>query len=113
MQASVVLWVCRGGCSPGGLKPYTLQVMKTGICVNVTQKLDRNGNTVCTAVHKRDSITTYRLRMQTKDPAEVLGAWMNKFTGVSGSGLTADFEVVARGSDREGYCFVLAPTTYN
>ena len=95
------------------LTPYTLQVMKIGICVNVTQKLDRNGNTVCTAVHKRDGITTYRLRMQTKDPAEVLGAWINKFTGVSGSGLTADFEVVARGSDHEGYCFVLVPTAYN
>jgi hypothetical protein len=46
--------------------------MKTGISVNVTQKPDRNGNTVCTAVHKRDSITTYRVRMQTKDPMEVL-----------------------------------------
>ena len=51
--------------------------------------------------------------MQTKDPAEVLGAWINKFTGVSGIGLTADFEVVARGSDHEGYYFVLAPTAYN
>jgi hypothetical protein len=90
--------------------------MKTGICVNVTQKLDRNGNTVCTAVHKRDSITTYRVRMQTKDPEDALGVWMVKFTGVSpgiSKGLTADFEVVARGSDHEGYSFVLVPTAYN
>jgi hypothetical protein len=87
--------------------------MKTGICVNVTQKLDCNGNTVCTAVHKRDSITTYRVRMQTKDPMEVLGAWMLNFTGVSENGLTADYEVVARGSDHEGYYFVLVPTAYH
>lgn len=87
--------------------------MKTGICVKVTQKLDSNGNTVCTAVHKRDSVTTYRVWMQTKDPAEVLGAWMNKFTGISGNGLTADFEVVARGLDHEGYYYILVVTNYN
>ena len=87
--------------------------MKTGICVKVTQKLDSNGNRVCTAVHKRDSVTTYRVRMQTKDPMEVLGAWMNKFTGISGNGLTADFEVVARGSDHEGYYYILIVTNYN
>jgi hypothetical protein len=85
----------------------------SGICVKITQKLDRNGNKVCTAVHKRDSTTTYRLRIQTGDAEEVLGAWMNKFTGISGVGLTADFEVVARGSDHEGYYYVLVPTAYN
>jgi len=87
--------------------------MKTGICVKVTQRPDSNGNTVCTAVHKRDSVTTYRVRMQTKDPMEVLGAWMSKFTGISGNGLTADFEVVARGSDHEGYYYILVVTNYN
>ena len=87
--------------------------METGICVKVAQSLDRNGNRVCTAVHKRDSTTTYRLRMQTEDAEEVLGAWMNKFTGISGVGLRADFEVVARGSDHEGYCYILAVTNYN
>lgn len=87
--------------------------MKTGICVKVTQKLDRNGNVVFTATYKRDSFTVYRLKMQTKNPAEVLGAWMNKFTGIAGVGLRADFEAVARGSDHEGYFFVLAPTKYN
>lgn len=87
--------------------------MNIGICVKVTQKLDRNGNTVFTATHKRDSSTVYRLKMQTKNPVEVLGAWMNKFTGVSGASFRADFEVVARGSDHEGYFFVLAPTNYN
>lgn len=87
--------------------------METGICVKVVQSLDRNGNRVHTAVHKRDSTTAYRLRMQTKDPAEVLGAWMNKFTGISGVGLRADFEVVARGSDHEGCYYILAVTNYN
>jgi hypothetical protein len=85
----------------------------SGICVKITQKLDRSGNRVCTAVHKRDSTTTYRLRMQTGDAEEVLGAWMNKFTGISGVGLTADFEVVARGSDHEGYYYILAVTNHN
>ena len=54
--------------------------------------------------------------MQTKDPEDALGVWMVKFTGVSpgiSKGLTADFEVVARGSDHEGYSFVLVPTAYN
>ncbi len=87
--------------------------METGICVKVAQSLDLNGNRVCTAVHKRDSTTTYRLKMQTKDAEEVLGAWMNKFTGVSGVGLRADFKVAARGTDHEGYYYVLIPTAYN
>jgi hypothetical protein len=87
--------------------------METGICVKVAQSLDLNGNRVCTAVHERDGSSTYRLRMQTEDPAEVLGAWMNKFTGISGVGLSADFKVAARGSDREGYYYVLVPTAYN
>ena len=87
-----------------------------GICVKVVQSLDRNGNRVHTAIHKRDSSTTYRVRMQTKDPEDALGVWMIKFTGVSpgiSKGLTADFEVVARGSDHEGYCYILAVTNYN
>ena len=87
--------------------------METEICVKVTQKLDRNGNRVCTAVHKRDSTTTYRLRMQTEDAVEVLGAWMNKFTGISGVGLRADFKIAARGCDHEGCYYVLVPTAYN
>ena len=90
--------------------------METGICVKVTQKLDRNGNRVCTAVHKRDSSTTYRVRMQTKDAEDALGVWMIKFTGVSpgiSKGLTADFEIAARGCDHEGYYYVLVPTAYN
>lgn len=87
--------------------------METGICVKVTTKLDSNGNRVTTAIHKRDSSTTYRLRMQTKDPKEALDAWMAKFTGQGSKGLIADFEVVARGGDHEGYCYVLAPRNFN
>lgn len=89
--------------------------MITGICVKVTQKLDRNGNTVCTAVHKRDSQTTWRLRLQSKDPMEALTAWMEKFTGqqFAQKGFTANFKVVARGADHEGYFYILEVTDYN
>ena len=87
--------------------------METGICVKVTTKLDGNGNRVTTAIHKRDSSTFYRLRMQTEDPKEVLDAWMAKFTGQGSKGLIADFEVVARGGDHEGYCYVLVPRNFN
>lgn len=87
--------------------------METGICVKVTTKLDKNGNSVTTAVHKRDSRTAYRLRMQTRNQNEVLAAWMAKFTGKDSEGLIADFEVVARGGDHEGYCYVLAPRNFN
>lgn len=85
--------------------------MDTGICVKVVQSLDRNGNRVHTAVHKRDSTTAYRLQMQTNDPAEALEAWMKKFTGVSGAsrGFTASFNVAARGSDHEAYYYTLIP----
>jgi hypothetical protein len=84
-----------------------------GICVQVSFKLDRNGNTKATAKHKRDSSTTYRLSLQTKDPLGVLNAWMTKFTGKHSEGFTADFKVVARGGDHEGYYYVLVPTQYN
>jgi hypothetical protein len=84
-----------------------------GICVQVSFKLDRNGNTKATAKHKRDTNTTYRLSLQTKDPLEVLAAWMTKFTGKDSQGFTADFKVVARGGDHQGYYYVLVPTHYN
>ena len=87
--------------------------METGICVKVTQKLDRNGNTVCTAVHKRDSKTAYRLRLQARDPMEALTAWIEKFTGKASNGLTANFKVAARGIDNEGHYYVLVVTNYN
>lgn len=89
--------------------------METGICVKVTRKLDNSGNTVCAAVHKRDSTTTYRLRMQTRDPEEVLKAWVAKFTGkhIGRLGLTADYKVAARAGDHEGYYYTLVPTNYN
>lgn len=89
--------------------------METGICVKVAQKLDSNGNRVCTAVHRRDSTTVYRLRLQTSDPIEALNAWILKFTGsgVGRLGLVADFKLVARGSDHEGYYYILTPTNYN
>lgn len=84
-----------------------------GICVQVSFKLDRNGNTKATAKHKRDSSTTYKLSLQTKDPLEALAAWMTKFTGKDSQGFTADFKVVARGGDHQGYYYVLVPTHYN
>ena len=85
----------------------------SGICVKVTQKLDRNGNKVCIAAHKRDSTTTYKLRLQTGSAIETLLAWMKKFTGKDSRGFGADFEIAARGGDHEGYCYVLAVTNYN
>ncbi len=97
--------------------------MDAGICVKVVQKLDRNGNTVCVASHKRDSKTTYRVSMQAKYPIEVLEAWMNKFTGISEyvrrhgitdrPGFLANFKIVAAGTDFEGQYFVLVVTSYN
>jgi len=51
--------------------------------------------------------------MQTEDPKEVLDSWMAKFTGQGSKGLIADFEVVARGGDHEGYCYVLVPRNFN
>lgn len=89
--------------------------METGICVKVNQKLDSNGNRVCTAIHRRDSTTVYRLRLQTSNPIEALNAWILKFTGskIGQPGLIADFKLVARGSDHEGYYYILSPTSYN
>lgn len=84
-----------------------------GICVRISFKLDRNGNRKATAKHKRDSTTTYKLSLQTKDPLEVLQAWMLKFTGKGSKGFNADFKVVARGGDHEGYYYILVPTNYN
>ena len=81
--------------------------MDAGICVKVVQKLDRNGNTVCVASHKRDSKTTYRVSMQAKYPIEVLEAWMSKFTGIFRPGFLANFKIVAAGTDFEGQYFVL------
>jgi len=92
---------------------HALQAMETGICVKVTQKLDGNGNRVCTAVHKRDSQTAWRLRLQTKDPMEALTAWIERFTGKASRGFIADFKVAARGTDHEGYYYVLVVTDYN
>jgi hypothetical protein len=87
----------------------------TGLCVAVTQTLDRNGNRRMTAKHKRDSATTYKCSMQTGDPLEVLSVWMTKFTGCVKPvpGFTADFAVVARGGDHQGYYFIIVPTNYN
>lgn len=87
--------------------------METGICVRVTHRLDRNGNRVCTAVHKRDSKTAYRLRLQTKDPIEALTAWIKKFAGQASGGFIANFKVAARGADHDAYYYVLVVTDYN
>lgn len=87
--------------------------METGICVKVTQKLDTNGNRVCTAYYKRDSQTAYRLRLQTRDPMEALTAWIEKFTGQASGGFIANFKVAARGADHDAYYYVLVVTDYN
>lgn len=89
--------------------------METGICVTVKTKLDRCGNRVQIASHKRDSTTNWRVRLQATDPAEALNAWIERFTNkqIGAKGFVASFKIAARGSDREGCFYVLVPTAYN
>jgi len=87
--------------------------MKTGIAVSAVTRLNSAGNRITVVSHRRDSTTLYRMAVHTEDPGEALKAWMGVFTGEGSRGLSADFEIVARGGDAKGYWYVLSPTNFN
>jgi len=92
--------------------------MDIGICVRVENSCSSAGRFKLIAKHKRDASTTWKVCTMDSidsntDPIEVVKIWMDKFTGPESAGYLASYKIVARGSDHEGYYFVLAPTAYH
>lgn len=88
--------------------------MQLGLCVRTSFYYDNNGRGRIKAVHKRDSQTTWKVvdkvALSSSDHLPALQAWMEKFTG-NDQYFHSTFKVVARGSDYEGYYFILIPVS--
>jgi hypothetical protein len=85
-------------------------IVRTDFCIY-------RGRNSYRAVHKRDAQTTWKTIIQSPGSdtghEKVLAAWMASFTGPESKGFVADYKVVARGGDWNGYYWVLQPTNYN
>ena len=87
-----------------------------GICVRTSFYYDAQGRTRLKAIHKRDKSSSWTVYTKgyvgssLTDHESVLALWIDKFTA-SDKYFVATFKVVARGTDCEGYYFILAPVS--
>jgi hypothetical protein len=92
--------------------------MDIGICVKVQHQAYHSGRTALVAKHKHDRDTTWKVVKKDSvdsaiDHMELVQLWMDKFTGSVSAGYRASYKVIARGSDYEGFYFILVPTAYH